>query len=199
MQFRNFALLVAAACVVSAQAQAQEAPRFTFVYTGYLIENTAQGKRVFAEAQILERRLMDELRAKAEEIQGLEQQLRSSSLSEDGRGRITRQLEDGRITFNRMQEDSQAQYQRAFQAAMQQFETEIIPIIEAVATEQKLQVVLQANSQMIAWVDTKWSMGFTEEVAKRYDAAFPGTGTAATRTNAPNSGTSESGSRSVAR
>jgi len=181
MQFFNPVLFAAAACIVSVQAQ--EAPRFAFFDSRYLVENTAQGKRVFAEVQILSKRLEDQLKTKLEELQKMEQQLRSSSLSEDGRNRVSREFEDGKVAYQRLQEDSQGQYQRALATASQQFETEIAPIIEALAKERKLHCVFQLQNGLIAWADKDWAASFTEEVAKRYDAAFPG-GVAANKTPA---------------
>jgi Skp family chaperone for outer membrane proteins len=172
MLFRNLALLTAAACAVSAHAQ--EAPRFAFFIPGLIAENTAQGKRVFAEAQTLGKRLSDSLRAKGEELQKMDQQMRSSSITEEARSRIQRDFEDGRVAYQRMQEDSQAQMQRAEQLAFEQFQREIAPIIEALAKEKKLHCVFQAQDGIIAWADPAWLVDFTEEVAKRYDAAFPG-------------------------
>jgi len=177
MQVRNF---VIPAIVSAVFATAQEAPRFAFFHPGHLVENTAQGRRVFADVQALGKRLGDAIRAKSEELQRLDQQLRSSSISEEGRGRITRELEDGRISLQRMQEDSQAQMQRAEQSAIEQFQKEISPIIEALAKEQNLHCVFQFQGEIIAWVDPTWVLKFTEEVAKRYDAAYPG-GTPSTR------------------
>jgi Skp family chaperone for outer membrane proteins len=168
-RLRNLALLAAVACAV--QAVAQEVPRIAILVPGYLIENTAQGKRVFAEAQALGKRLQDAIKVKVEDLQKMEQQLRSSSISEEGRSKITREFEDGKIALQRMQEDSQTQFQKVEQAAVQQFQSEIAPIIKEVAEEQKLQCVLQAQDGMIAWADPAWIMKFTEEVAKRYDAA----------------------------
>jgi len=181
MQFSNLAFFSAAVCVVSVQAQ--EAPRFAFLDQGYLVENTAQGKRVFAEAQILGKRLDDQLKAKLEELQKMEQQLRSSSLSEEGRNRISREFEDGKVAYQRLQEESQGQYQRVFATASQQFQNEVGPIIEALAKERKLHCIFQLQNGLIAWADREWASSFTEEVAKRYDAAFPG-GVAANRTPA---------------
>jgi len=172
MKLRNLAPLIFLACAVPAISQ--ESPRFAIFNPAYVVENTAQGKRVFAEAQTLGKRLADAIKAKFEELQKLEQQLRSSSISEEGRGKISREFEDGKIALQRMQEDSQNQFQKVEQAAMQQFQSEIGPIVDAVAKEQKLQFVLQA-SEAIAWADPAWINKFTEDVAKRYDAAFPGT------------------------
>jgi len=172
MKFNNLAFLTAVTCVVSVQAQ--EAPRFAFCDSRFLVDNTAQGKRVFAEVQILSKRLEDQLKVKLEELQRMEQQLRSSSLSEDGRNRISREFEDGKVAYQRLQEDSQNQYQRALSTASQQFESEVGPLIEALAKERKLHCVFQLQNGLIAWADKDWVMSFTEELAKRYDAAFPG-------------------------
>ena len=171
MRLHNLALSAAVACAV--MAQAQEAPRFAFLIPGQIAENTAQGKRVFAEAQALGQKLSDVLKAKADELQKMEQQLRSSSISEEGRNRIAREFEDGRTAFQRMQEDSQAQMQKAEQAAFQQFQSEIFPIIEALAKERNLHCVFQAMDGILAWADPAWVTGFTDEVARRYDAAYP--------------------------
>jgi len=178
MKLRNLALL--AATLFAIPAIAQDAPRFAVFNPVYLVENTAQGKRVFAEAQTLGKRLTDTIKAKVDELQKMEQQMRSSSISEEGRSKIARELEDGRIAFNRMQEDSREQFQRVEQAAMQQFQSEIAPIVEAVAKEQKLQFIMQV-SEAIVWADPAWINKFTEEVAKRYDAAFSSGAPAAQR------------------
>ena len=186
MKIRNLALL--AATVFAIPVFAQDAPRFAVFNPAYLAENTAQGKRVFAEAQTLGKRLTDTIKAKVDELQKMEQQMRSSSISEEGRSKIARELEDGRIAFNRMQEDSREQFQRVEQAAMQQFQTEIAPIVEAVAKEQKLHFIMQV-SEAIVWADPAWINKFTEEVAKRYDAAYPGGAPApATPAQRPSSG-----------
>jgi len=193
MQFHSLALLTSTVCAISVQAQ--ETPQFAVIDVEYLAANTAQGKRLFAEAQALRTRLENDLRAKAEELQRLEQQARSSSINEEGRARAARELQDGEIAIQRMREDSEAQLRRASQTAQQQFESEIFPIIEAVAKEQKLLYVLHVG--VVLWADASTSRSFTEEVAKRYDAAYPGTAVAAPRTNTPNPGRSESASRSA--
>jgi Skp family chaperone for outer membrane proteins len=174
MKLRNLALLAALACAAQVvQAFGQEPTRFAVFNPEYLVENTAQGKRVFAEAQILGKRFQDASRAKAEDLQKMEQQMKSSSISEEGRKKIAEDFEKARAEFQKTQEDNQAQYQKVAQTAIQQIQSEIGPIVEALAKEQKLHLVLQA-SEMIAWADQVWIMKFTEEVAKRYDAAYPG-------------------------
>lgn len=188
MPLRKLVLLFAVTCAISAQEQ--DPPRFAFFNPDYLIQNTAQGKRVFAEAETLGKRLQDALAAKQEELQRIDQQLRSSSISEDGRSRLNREREDGLVAIQRMYEDSREQMQRVNDAALQQLDREIMPIIEALAKERKLQCVFQLQAGLIAWADQAWVMEFTEELCKRYDVAFPSSA-GAPRPNAPSSSESQ--------
>jgi Skp family chaperone for outer membrane proteins len=171
---------IAALCAVSLQAQ--EAPRFAFLHYEYVAQNTAQGRRVFADVEATRSRLQEQLRTRVEELQRLEQQASSPSLSEEGRGRIARQFEDGRIALQRLQEDSEAQFRTVSEAAAQQYNSELTPIVEALAKERNLHFVLQLADGLIAWADQTQLMEFTEEVARRYDAAFPSPAAAATTT-----------------
>ncbi|MFM8430171.1 MAG: hypothetical protein ACKN95_04120, partial [Holophagaceae bacterium] len=51
-----------------------------------------------------------------------------------------------------------------------QFNNEITPIVEAVAKERKLQMILNYQQGLYTIFDTTWGLDFTNEVAKRYDA-----------------------------
>lgn len=183
MQLVKPALLSALACL--APLGAQEGTRIAFFALEQVIENSAQAKRVFAEAEVLGKKLGDEIQAKTSELQRMEQQLNSSSLSEEGRSRIARDLEDGRTALKRMQEDAQSQYTRATQAALGQFNREIAPIVEELAKEQKLTCVLNFTPSLIGWADESWLWGFSQEIAKRYDAAYPSGGGAPRPAAAP--------------
>jgi len=178
MKLVKLALLPALAC--SVPMRAQEAPRFAFFALEHVLENSAQAKRVFAEAEVLGKKLEEEIKTKTTELQRMEQQLNSSSISDEGKSRIARELEDGRTSLKRLQEDAQSQYSRVAQTALAQLNREILPIVEALAKEQKLNCVLNFNANLnpIAWADETWLWRFSQEVAKRYDAAYPGGGTA---------------------
>jgi Skp family chaperone for outer membrane proteins len=174
MQLVKSALLSALVCL--APMCAQEPIRFAFFSLEYVVENSAQAKRIFADSEVLGKKLGDEIQAKASDLQRLEQQLNSSSLSEEGRSRIARDLEDGKTLLKRMQEDAQSQFNRASQTALGQFNREIAPIVEALAKEQKLNCVMNFNTNLIAWADESWVWQFSQEVAKRYDVAYPAGG-----------------------
>ncbi|MDR2561680.1 MAG: OmpH family outer membrane protein [Holophagales bacterium] len=178
MKLVKLALLSALAC--SVPMRAQEAPRFAYFALEHVLENSAQAKRVFAEAEVLGKKLEEEIKTKTTELQRMEQQLTSSSISDEGKSRIARELEDGKTSLKRLQEDAQSQYSRVAQSALAQLNKEILPIVEALAKEQKLNCVLNFNANLnpIAWADEAWLWRFSQEVAKRYDAAYPGSGAA---------------------
>jgi hypothetical protein len=55
-----------------------------------------------------------------------------------------------------------------------QFQQEISPLVDELAKEQKLQLVLTFQPGLVAYADPTWIVAFSDEVAKRYDAKFPG-------------------------
>ena len=178
MLFRALAFLVAIVCV--APVQAQESPRFVYLSYGWIIQNTAQGRRIFADFQALEGRLQEQYRTKVEELHNMDRQLNSSSLSEEGRNRLARDFDEARMAFQVWQEEIQSQLNDSRGTATRQFQLEIDPIIDELAKERGLNYVMQIQDGVLAWADSSL-MEFTEEVAKRYDAAYPGTGSAAAR------------------
>ncbi|MCL1893182.1 MAG: OmpH family outer membrane protein [Holophagaceae bacterium] len=185
MLFRKLAFLVAIAGVVSAQEQ--ESPRFAFISPQYLIQNSAQGMRVFAEAQATEKRLDETIRVKREELQKLDQQRSSSSINEEGRNRLNKQFEEGVAEYQQLVEEAQAEKQRVTQAAEELFFTEVMPIIEALANERKLQSVINLLPGLVVWGNESVLLEFTKEVAKRYDAAYPSGKPATTTPSTPKS------------
>ena len=53
-----------------------------------------------------------------------------------------------------------------------QFQQELSPLVEQLAKEQKLQLVLTYQPGLVAFADQAWILGFTDELGKRYDAKY---------------------------
>ena len=71
-----------------------------------------------------------------------------------------------------MQEDSQGEYQRTEKKVGEAITKLAAPIVEQLAKEQKLQLVLSDQAvNILSWADESWMKGFTTEVAKRLDAS----------------------------
>jgi len=163
-------LLTATALFLSLPVLAQEAPRFAIFSPEQVAQNTVRGKKIFVEVEVLGKSLQERLNGKIEEMKKLDQQLKSPGLSDEGRARIQRDLQDGEISLKRQQEDAQQDFNKAQQKAMKVFMEEVEPLVKELAKEQKLQVVFAYQPGMLAYAEEGWLLGFTNEVAKRFEA-----------------------------
>ena len=174
-------------CLTAALSlSAQEAqPRIGMLVPDRVIEKTVRGRKLFSELDTLKKTLGEKIQAKAGEIQKLSSQLQSPSISEAGKENIQKQLRDLDFEGKKLQEDSQLEYQKTQQRVVNQFQTEISPLVEELAKEQKLQVVLTFQPGLVAYADPTWIVAFSDEVARRYDAKYEPNGAAAKPGAAP--------------
>ena len=168
-------ICLTAACSLTAQ---DIQPRIGVLWPDRIIEKTTRGTKLFSELDTLKKTLSDRIQAKRAEIQKLASQMQSPSISEAGKEAIQKQLRDLDFEDKKLQEDSQNEYQRTQQRVVNQFQSEILPLVEALAKEQKLQLVLTYQPGLVAYADQTWIVAFSDEVGKRYDAKFDGKGTA---------------------
>jgi Skp family chaperone for outer membrane proteins len=174
---RLIAPSVAALCLSAALAlpvAAQEAPRFAFFSINQLVRSSKKAGALFSELEITGKNLQEKLQAKGQELQTLQQQLNSPSIDPDKKEALAKKLRDIEFEAKKMQEDSQAEYQAVEKKVGKAITDIAAPIVDQLAKEQKLQVVLSDQAfQIVAWADQEWIKGFTNEVAKRLDASQP--------------------------
>ena len=166
------ALCLSAALVVPMQAQ--EAPRFAFFSINQLVHTSKKAGAIFSELEITGKNLQEKLQAKGQELQSLQQQLNSPSLDPDKKEVLAKKYRDAEFEAKKMQEDSQLEYQRVEKKVGGDITKLAAPIVEQLAKEQKLQIVLSDQAvQILSWGDQEWMKAFTAEVAKRLDASEP--------------------------
>ena len=168
-------LCLTAACTLAAQ---DVQPRIGMLVPDRVIDKTVRGRKLFQELETLKKTLSDRIQAKRSEIQKLASQLQSPSISEAGKENIQKQLRDLEFEDKKLQEDSQTEFQKAQQKVVTQFQQEISPLVEEVAKEQKLQLVLTFQPGLVAYADPTWIVAFSDEVGKRYDAKYDKAGAA---------------------
>ena len=168
---RRFVTALALAAALPALAQ-EPITRLGVFAPERVITTSVRAKKVFAEMEVLSKTLREKINAKAEEMQKLEQQIKSPAVSDEGRAKLQREFQDGELAFKRLQEDSQKEFQTAQQKAMGQFNQEIGPILLDLAKKLKLQMLLQWNEQIMIPVDAAAIASFSDELAKRYDKKF---------------------------
>jgi len=174
---RLIAPSLAALCLSAALVTpvvAQDAPRFAFFSINQLVRSSKKAGAIFSELEITGKNLQEKLQAKGQELQTLQQQLNSPSLDPDKKEALAKKFRDVEFEAKKMQEDSQQEYQRVEKKVGEAITKIAAPIVEQLAKEQKLQLVLSDQAvQILSWGDQEWLKAFTSEVAKRLDAAEP--------------------------
>jgi len=170
----RFALPFLCMAALTAQTPEVTSPRIAFFIPAQVINSSVRAKKVLAEMEVLNKNLSDRLKVKADELTKLEGQLKSPGLSDEGRAKLQRDFQDGETLFNRMREDSQREFQKVQEKCLGQFQTEVRPIIEGLAKEWKLQVILNYTDGLISWADETTFTVFSNEISKRYDAKYEG-------------------------
>jgi Skp family chaperone for outer membrane proteins len=169
-------ILAAAFAAIPVLAQDVATARLAIFAPDQVIQTSARGKKLFAEVEAKGKELQERIKAKADELQAKEQQLKSTSLSDEGRDRLKRELQDGELLIRRMQEDSQKEFNKTQEKVMGAFQAEVGPIVKQLSEEWKLQLLFQYGRESAGFllpVDDKWATAFTAEIVKRYDAKFP--------------------------
>ena len=174
---RLLAPALAALCLsatLALPAMAQEAPRFAFFSINQLVRSSKKAGAIFSELEITGKNLQEKLQAKGQELQAMQQQLNSPSLDPDKKEALAKKFRDVEFEAKKMQEDSQQEYQRVETKVGEAITKLAAPIVEQLAKEQKLQLVLSDQAiQILSWGDEAWLKGFTSEVSKRLDASEP--------------------------
>ena len=153
-------------------AAAQEAPRFAFFSINQLVRTSKKAGAIFSELEITGKGLQEKLQAKGQELQTLRGQLDSPSLDPEKKEILAKKFRDLEFEAKKTQEDSQSEYQRVEKKVGEAITKLAAPIVEQLAKEQKLQLVLSDQAvQILSWADQDWMKGFTAEVAKRLDAS----------------------------
>lgn len=177
---RKILSLLALSAALPVMAQEAPAPKFAVVIPDYILSQSARGKKVTADLETVGKSLNERLRAKGEELQRMEQQLKSPGISDEGRAKIQRDLQDGEIAFKRAQEDAQKEFGAVREKVNKTYQQEVRPIVEALAVEWKLQVLFNYQEGLFQYAEEAWITSFSKEVIKRYDAKFPTEGAAQT-------------------
>jgi Skp family chaperone for outer membrane proteins len=135
------------------------------------VRTSKKAGAIFSELEITKKNLEEKLQAKGQELQTLQQQLNSPSIDPEKKEPLAKKYRDVEFEAKKMQEDSQQEYQRVERKVGEAITKIAAPIVEQLAKEQKLQLVLSDQAiGILSWGDAEWMKAFTAEVSKRLDA-----------------------------
>lgn len=147
--------------------------RIAFFSPQRAFSDSDDGKAGLARLKALDEKRGREVEARTAELRKREEALKASlgMLSADGRVQQTREVEKFRLDVDRFIEDAQAEFLAVRREIESAFLVRVRPIIEQVAKDQRLDVILNADSQMLLWADG--SVDITGEVVKQLATAAP--------------------------
>jgi len=155
-----------------AQAPAAGAGKVGVINIQATIGNTAEGKKASADLQKKFDPRQRELQQQQQEIQGLQEQLQkqAATLSDEEQRRLARDLEEKQKRFKRNQEDFQADVQAEQQEAIQRIGQKMYRLINEYGQQNGFALIMESYPQLPVYFAP---IDLTEEMIRRYDAAYP--------------------------
>jgi len=143
------------------------------------ISLTGEGKKSFGDLQKKYQPRQADLQRQQQEIQALQDQIQKqqATLSDDERIRLSRELEDKSKLFKRANEDATADFNAESQDTLRRLGQKMVKLVNDYAQQNGYTMILEGEQLQVYFINRDAVV--TEEIAKRYDAAYPVEGAAA--------------------
>jgi outer membrane protein len=165
--------MVALAATAWAQqpAKAPEAPRLAVavIDVNALVQDSAAGKEAMARLKKAQEERIAQRKKLADELEGLQKQLETqrATLSDSKIQDLQKEIEDKGIALKRFDDDAQQQLQEAQKKELDALEKQIMPIIQEVGREMKLQMIFNKFQSGLVYADE--ATDITDMVLRRFN------------------------------
>jgi Skp family chaperone for outer membrane proteins len=147
-----------------------EGARIAFIIPQRIISESELGKALAAQVNGLRSQKLAELNAKNKEMEAAQQKLAGGSLlTDDARMAAQKAVDRIQVELQRMQQDAEAAVQDLQQQVNGELERAIMPLLERVAIDKHLHLLLRADTGAVAWADP--ALDLTGEIIRRLDAS----------------------------
>jgi outer membrane protein len=145
--------------------------KVAFINPQVIFQQSVDGKAALARVQALIQKKQKEGEDKAKLLQGNQQKLQTSGsvMNEAARTQLEREVERQQKEMERFQQDAQAEINELQQEVQNDFLKKVNPLLEQVATEKGVQILLNADAQIFAWANM--GLDLSADVVKKLDAA----------------------------
>jgi outer membrane protein len=167
------AVMMAAAAVaaVAVPARAQEAPKLAVavIDVNQLVQDSAAGKEAMLRLKKAQDAKVAERKKLTDDMDALQKQLdaQRSTLTDSKIADLQKQIEDKQIALRRFDDDTQQQLEELKQKELSGLEKQIMPIIQELGKERKLQLIFNKYQSGLVYADD--SIDITDEVLKRFN------------------------------
>lgn len=173
MKTKSIIVMILAFAAISLPAVAQDGPiKIGIVDADVVIQKSIRGKRFFQEFEQFGKEKSELIKGKMAEFQDRQKdyQTKVNSLSEEKRNEMIVQLQNLEKEIKRLQEDAKQESDRRLNEALNKFRKELAPLIEQVATEQNLDIIINhgPQSNLVYFSDR---VNITDAVIAKYDGS----------------------------
>jgi outer membrane protein len=146
-----------------------EGAKIALINLQAVVSNSVEGKAASAKVQDLQKKKTAEIQEKGKAAQAIQTKLQQggSVLSDQARAQAEKDLQRMQRELQGMQEDAEAELNELRQSLQIDFQNRLNPIIEQVATEKGLHLVLGVEAVVWGYA----GIDISGEVIKRFDAA----------------------------
>jgi outer membrane protein len=150
-----------------------EGAKVAYIDLQYIASNSAEGKAATAKIQEYAKKKTAELEGKQKSLEAARQKLLQGGtvLSDSARSQMEKDIEKQARELQYAQQEAQSEQQSLTQDLQNEFQTRLNPIIDQVANEKGLHLVLSIADSGAVWVNT--GLNISAEVMKRLDTAKP--------------------------
>jgi outer membrane protein len=146
-----------------------EGAKIAYINIPRIATESAEGKASTAKVNALREKKLAELNAKNKAVETAQAKLNSGALlSEEARAATTKEVEKLQVEIQRLQQDAEAEMQDLQQQLQLDFQRKLSPIIQQLATEKGLLVLLSQTDSGLVWAEP--GLDLTVEIIKRFDA-----------------------------
>ncbi len=144
--------------------------KIAFINPQAIFQQSVDGKAALARVNTLIQKKQKEGEDKAKLLQGNQQKLSTSGsvMNEAARTQLEREIDRQQKEIERFQQDAQAEINELQQEVQNDFLKKVNPVLDQVANEKGVHVVLNADAQFIAWANM--GLDLSPEVVKKLDA-----------------------------
>jgi outer membrane protein len=170
---KGYVAVVMAALAATAWAQqapkTPEVPKFAVIDVNVLVQDSAAGKEAMARLKKAQDDKIAQRKKLTDEAEALQKQLETqrATLSDAKVQELQKQLEDRGIALKRFDDDAQQQLQEAQKKELDGLEKQIMPIIQEVGREMKLQMIFNKFQSGLVYADE--ATDITDMVLRRFN------------------------------
>ncbi len=162
----------APAPVVRPPAPFPEGAKIAYIDIQAIAANSSEGKASTAKVNALRDKKLQELQGRNKQLEAAQAKVNQGVLSEDARAAAQKEVDRLNVEIQRAQQDAETEMNELQQQLQLDFQRKLSPVIQQVATEKGLQLLLSRADAGIVWAEP--GIDLTAEVIKRFDSAGAG-------------------------